>query len=79
MPLRIKPKELCRYDLVALGEVMLRFDPGDRRIWTTRHFDVYEGGGEYNVARGLKKCFGLYTAVATAFVDNAVGLSLIHI
>jgi len=73
MPLRIKPKELCRYDLVALGEVMLRFDPGDRRIWTTRHFDVYEGGGEYNVARGLKKCFGLYTAVATAFVDNAVG------
>src|SRR5215472_1434696 len=73
MPLLIKPKELCRYDLVALGEVMLRFDPGDRRIWTTRHFDVYEGGGEYNVARGLKKCFGLHTAIATAFVDNAVG------
>lgn len=73
MPLRIKPKEQCRYDLVALGEVMLRFDPGERRIWTTRHFDVYEGGGEYNVARGLKKCFGLDTAIATAFVDNAVG------
>lgn len=52
---------------------MLRFDPGDRRIATARTFDVYEGGGEYNVARGLKRCFGLDTAVVTAFVDNAVG------
>lgn len=52
---------------------MLRFDPRDRRIATTRSFDVYEGGGEYNVARGLKRCFGLDTAVVTAFVDNAVG------
>ena len=73
MTLRIKPKENCRWDLVSLGEVMLRFDPGERRIWTTRSFDVYEGGGEYNVARGLKKCFGLDTAIVTAFVDNAVG------
>ena len=73
MALRIKPKEQCRWDLVSLGEVMLRLDPGERRIWTTRSFDVYEGGGEYNVARGLKKCFGLDTAVVTAFVDNAVG------
>jgi len=73
MPLHIKPKEQCRWDLVSLGEVMLRFDSGDRRIWTTRHFDVYEGGGEYNVARGLKRCFGLDTAIVTAFVDNAVG------
>ena len=73
MPLSIKPKEKCRWDLVALGEIMLRFDPGDRRIATTRSFDVYEGGGEYNVARGLKRCFGLETAVVTAFADNAVG------
>ncbi len=73
MPLSIKPKSECRWDLVSLGEVMLRFDPGERRIWTTRSFDVYEGGGEYNVARGLKKCFGLDTAIVTAFVDNAVG------
>ena len=63
----IKPREEARWDLVALGEVMLRFDPGDRRIATTRRFEVYEGGGEYNVARGLKRCFGLNTAIVTAF------------
>jgi len=73
MPLIVKPKENCRWDLVALGEVMLRLDPGDRRIATTRSFDVWEGGGEYNVARGLKRCFGLDTALVSAFVDNAVG------
>ena len=73
MTLRIKSNDQCRWDLVALGEVMLRFDPGDRRIWTTRHFDVSEGGGEYNVARGLKRCFGLNTAMVTALADNPVG------
>ena len=73
MVLRIKAKEGCRWDLVSLGEVMLRFDPGEKRIWTTRSFDVYEGGGEYNVARGLKRCFGLDTAHVTALVDNPVG------
>jgi 2-dehydro-3-deoxygluconokinase len=73
MSLRIKSKEQCRWDLVSLGEVMLRLDPGDYRIWTTRQFTVSEGGGEYNVARGLKRCFGLDTAIVTAFVDNPVG------
>ncbi len=73
MSLMIKSKELCRWDLVALGEVMLRFDPGDRRIWTARNFEVSEGGGEYNVARGLKRCFGLDTAIVTAFADNPIG------
>jgi 2-dehydro-3-deoxygluconokinase len=73
MSLKIKSKEQCRWDLVALGEVMLRLDPGDRRIWTTRHFEVSEGGGEYNVARGLKRCFGLDTAIVTAVADNPVG------
>jgi 2-dehydro-3-deoxygluconokinase len=73
MTLTIKPKKDCRADLVALGEVMLRFDPGDRRIWTTRHFEVSEGGGEYNVARGLKRCFGLETIIVTALADNPVG------
>jgi 2-dehydro-3-deoxygluconokinase len=71
--LKIKPKDQCKWDLVALGEVMLRLDPGDGRIHTTRNFQVWEGGGEYNVARGLKRCFGLNTTVATAFVDNPVG------
>lgn len=74
--MQIRPRSQCRWDQLSLGEVMLRFDPGDQRIWTTRSFDVYEGGGEYNVARGLKRCercFGLDTAVITSLVDNPVG------
>jgi 2-dehydro-3-deoxygluconokinase len=68
-----RPADECRWDCVALGEVMLRFDPGNRRIATTRTFTVSEGGGEYNVARGLRRCFGLRTAIVTAFADNPVG------
>ncbi|WP_280434064.1 sugar kinase [Nocardia carnea] len=60
-------------DVVALGEVMLRFDPGEGRIHTARTFQVWEGGGEYNVVRGLRRCFGLRTAIVTALADNAVG------
>jgi len=71
--LKIKPKSECRWDQVSLGEVMLRLDPGEGRVHTTRTFQVWEGGGEYNVARGLKRCFGLDTAVVTALVDNPVG------
>lgn len=71
--LNIKPKDNCKWDIVSLGEVMLRLDPGDRRIHTTRTFDVWEGGGEYNVARGLKRCFGLDAAVVTALADNPIG------
>lgn len=73
MPLHIKPKQQCRWDLVSLGEIMIRFDPGEKRIATTRSFEVCEGGGEYNVARGLKRCFGMDTAVVTAFADDPVG------
>lgn len=73
MTLAIKGKENCKWDLLSLGEVMVRFDPGEKRIWTARSFDVYEGGGEYNVARGLKRCFGMDTAIVTAFADNPVG------
>src|SRR5690349_14119208 len=71
--LNIRPPGSCRYDLVALGEVMLRLDPGEGRVRTTREFRVWEGGGEYNVARGLRRCFGLKTAICTAFADNDVG------
>ncbi|HEX7624255.1 MAG TPA: sugar kinase [Anaeromyxobacteraceae bacterium] len=73
MDLVIKPKADCRFDLVALGEIMLRLDPGDLRVTTTRTFRAWEGGGEYNVARGLKRCFGLEAAVVTALADNPVG------
>merc|ERR1740122_582670 len=69
----LRPKEECLFDQLSCGEVMLRLDPGDRRIHTTRQFTAWEGGGEYNVARGLRRCFGLRTAVVTAFVDNPVG------
>jgi 2-dehydro-3-deoxygluconokinase len=71
--LKIKPKEKCRWDLVSLGEVMLRLDPGDQRITTARRFQVWEGGGEYNVARGLKRCFGMQTAIVTVLADNPIG------
>src|SRR6266850_2826158 len=73
MGLKIKQKSDCRWDVVSLGEVMLRLDPGDGRIHTTRTFQVWEGGGEYNVARGLKRCFGMDAAVVTALADNPVG------
>jgi 2-dehydro-3-deoxygluconokinase len=65
--------EPYRWDSVSLGEVMLRLDPGEGRIHTTRQFNAWEGGGEYNVARGLRRCFGLRTAIVTAFADNPVG------
>lgn len=61
------------YDLLALGEVLLRLDPGETRIRTARTFTAWEGGGEYNVARGLRRCFGLNTGVLTAFAENEIG------
>jgi 2-dehydro-3-deoxygluconokinase len=72
IPLQLR-QEPARWDEVSLGEVMLRLDPGEGRIHTTRGFSVWEGGGEYNVARGLRRCFGLRTAVMTALADNPVG------
>ena len=73
MSLPLRARDGCRWDCVSLGEVMLRLDPGDGRIHTTRTFQAWEGGGEYNVARGLRRCFGLRTAVVTALADNPVG------
>ena len=73
MPLDIRPAAGSRWDLVALGEVMLLLDPGEGRISTTREFSAWEGGGEYNVARGLTRCFGLRTALVSALADNPVG------
>ena len=74
MKLNLRPAEECTFDAVSLGEVMLRLDPGEGRIRTARSFRAWEGGGEYNVIRGLHKCFGMNTAVITAFADNEVGL-----
>jgi len=72
--LEIKPADDCRYDIVSLGEIMLRLDPGEGRIRTSRLFRAWEGGGEYNVARGLRRCFGQRAAVVTAFAKNEIGL-----
>ncbi len=73
MNLNLRAKENCMFDQVSLGEVMLRLDPGEGRIKTARSFRAWEGGGEYNVARGLRRCFGYNTAVLTAFADNEIG------
>ena len=72
----VKPKDSCRWDEISLGEIMIRLDPGEGRIKTSRSFQVWEGGGEYNVARGLKRCFGLNTGVITALVENDLGYLL---
>jgi 2-dehydro-3-deoxygluconokinase len=71
--LSVKAAGDCRFDAVSLGEVMLRLDPGEGRVHTTRTFQAWEGGGEYNVSRGLRRCFGLRTAHVTALADNPVG------
>jgi 2-dehydro-3-deoxygluconokinase len=71
--LTLRSAASCAWDLVALGEVMLRFDPGDTRIARARSFNVWEGGGEYNVARALRRCFASRTSIVTALVDNPVG------
>ncbi len=71
--LYFKSKGSYKYDCISLGEVMLRLDPGDGRIRNTREFKAWEGGGEYNVSRGLRKCFGMNCGVVTAFADNDIG------
>ena len=74
MNLNLRPANECKFDEVSLGEVMLRLDPGEGRIRTARSFRAWEGGGEYNVARGLSKCFKMNTGIITAFADNEVGM-----
>ncbi len=73
MDLNLRPKESCTFDEISLGEIMLRLDPGEGRIKCARSFRAWEGGGEYNVARGLRRCFGLKTGVVTAFAENELG------
>ncbi|GAB4246112.1 MAG: sugar kinase [Candidatus Methylacidiphilales bacterium] len=72
-PIELRAAADCRFDEISMGEVMLRLDPGEGRIRTARSFRAWEGGGEYNVARGLRRCFGLRTALVSAFADNDVG------
>ncbi len=71
--IKIKSSDSCQFDILSLGEVMLRLDPGEGRVRTSKEFTAWEGGGEYNVARGLRRCFGMRAALVSAFVDNQVG------
>tara|TARA_B100001093_G_scaffold95645_1_gene87716 strand:- start:155 stop:403 length:249 start_codon:yes stop_codon:yes gene_type:complete len=71
--LNIKSKNYCKYDCLSLGEVILRLDPGEGRVRTSRQFQAWEGGGVFNLSRGLRRCFGLQTAIITAFADNEIG------
>jgi len=71
--LKIRPSSECKWDCVSLGEVMLRLDPGFGRIRTARQFQVWEGGGEYNVCRAMRKCWGKRSSVVTALPINDVG------
>lgn len=71
--LDLLPADECAYDMVALGEVMLRLDPGERRIRNTRQFSVWDSGAEYNVARAFRRAFGLRGALVSAFAANEVG------
>lgn len=73
MDLQLKEQGTYAYDMISLGEIMLRLDPGEGRIKSARTFRAWEGGGEYNVARGLRRCFGMKTAAVTALADNEVG------
>src|SRR6516162_9703047 len=73
MAIQLRDKSSCKFDQISLGEIMLRLDPGEGRIRSAREFRAWEGGGEYNTSRGLRKCFRLNTAVCTALVDNEVG------
>jgi hypothetical protein len=78
--IKLKAVENCRWDCVSLGEVMQRLDPGEERIHTTRHFRAWEGGGEYNMSRGLRRCFGMCTAALRGkdFSRSAAPVGVAH-
>jgi len=72
----LKAASECKYDALALGEVMMRIDPGDVPTARARTARIWHGGGETNVAEGLSYCFGLRTAVVTALVDDGIGRNI---
>ncbi len=73
MALRIKKEQDVSYDLVSLGECMIRLSPpGHQRIELTPVFEAYAGGGEYNVAYALAR-YGMRTAFVSRLVDNPLG------
>ncbi|MDP9128378.1 MAG: sugar kinase [Pseudomonadota bacterium] len=71
--LKIRDAKDCKWDCVSFGEIMLRLDPGFGRVRNARSFQVWEGGGEYNVARAMRKCWGKRSSVVTALPKNDLG------
>ncbi|MFO0012409.1 MAG: PfkB family carbohydrate kinase [Planctomycetota bacterium] len=65
--------DACELDLLSLGALVHRLDPGIIPFRKARSFDIHVSGGEYNVAANLADCFGLKTGIATAMVDYGIG------
>jgi 2-dehydro-3-deoxygluconokinase len=65
--------DACELDLLSLGALVHRLDPGIIPFRKARSFDIHVSGGEYNVAANLADCFGLKTGIATAMVNNGIG------
>jgi 2-dehydro-3-deoxygluconokinase len=72
MPLPLRTDH-CALDLLSLGALVHRLDPGVTPFRKARSFDIHVSGGEYNVAANLSDCFGLRTGIATAMVNNPIG------
>src|ERR1700742_4934615 len=76
--MKIKDAKDCRYDLLSLGECMVRLSPpGHGRIEFTPTLEVWVGGGEYNVAYALSR-LGLRTGWVGGLVDNPVGKIILN-
>jgi 2-dehydro-3-deoxygluconokinase len=63
----------AKHDLLALGALITRLDPGIVPFKEADDYALHVAGGEYNVAKNLASCFGMRTAVATAMVDYPIG------
>ena len=73
MTWKIRSASDCEFDLLALGECMIRLSPpGHQRIELTPVFEAYAGGGEYNVAYALAR-YGMRTGWISRLVDNPLG------
>ena len=71
--LQIPHETGAKHDLLALGALVTRLDPGIVPFKEADRYTLHVAGGEYNVAKNLSSCFGMKTAVATAMVDYPIG------
>ena len=69
----LKPRRDGSLDLVSLGALVHRFDPGIIPFRKATECQIHVSGGEYNVAANVADCFGLNTGIATAMVDYPIG------